>query len=198
MIKEYTGLECFPLKTGSTYVRPVQTFPERIKLNDPAISAMTDLAKVSLASVRARTTMESANDKMIRLGIRMLLVLDDNEQLVGLLTATDILGDKPLRFLKHMGGTHADIMVRDIMTTQRELRALRYADVQQAKIGQIVETMKKANRQHSLVVAENTDGSQIVRGLFSITQIARLLGAQVQNFELARTLEEIEAVILRG
>jgi hypothetical protein len=31
--------------------------------------------------------------------------------------------------------------------------------------------------------------------LFSITQIARQLGAQVQSFELARTFAEIEAAI---
>jgi len=47
-------------------------------------------------------------------------------------------------------------------------------------------------------VSEAMDGHQSVCGLFSITQIARQLGAQVQSFELARTFSEIEAVIARG
>ena len=198
MIKEYAPLQSFPLKTGSTFSRPVQTLPEHVKLSDPATDVMTDLNKVSLVSVRAKTSMDRANAKMIRYGVRMLLVLDDNEQLTGLLTATDVLGEKPMRFLQNMGGTHAEIMVRDIMSTQRELEVMRIEDVQHAKVGQIVVSLKKSNRQHALVVAEGADGRQTVCGLFSITQIARQLGVQAQSFELARTIAEIEAVILHG
>ena len=195
MIKEYSALQVIPLKIGSSYVRPVQILPERVRLSDPATSVMTDLSKVSLVSVGARTSMDSANAKMIRYGVRMLLVLDDNEQLAGLLTATDVLGEKPMRFLQNMGGTHDDIMVRDIMTTQRELEVMKIDDVQHAKVGQVVATLKKSNRQHALVAVGGVDGKQTVCGMFSITQIARQLGAQIQSFELARTFAEIEAVI---
>ena len=195
MIKEYSELQSLPLKTGATFVRPVQSFPERVKLSDSALTVMTDLTRVSVISVRAKTSMDKANAKMIRYGVRMLLVLDDNDQVAGLLTASDVLGEKPMRFLQNMGGTHADIMVRDIMTTQRELSALNIEHVKAARVGEIVATLKKSHRQHALVVAEGQDGRQSVCGLFSVTQIARLLGAQVQSFELASTFAEIEAVI---
>ncbi|TAN84860.1 MAG: CBS domain-containing protein [Gallionella sp.] len=198
MIKEYTPLPSAPLKAGSSYARPAQALPERVRLGDPATDVMTDLSKVSLVSVRAKTPMDRANAKMIRYGVRMLLVLDENEQLAGLLTANDVLGEKPMHFLQNMGGTHADIMVRDIMSTQRELEVLKIEDVQHAKVGQIVAYMKKSGRQHALVVSEGADGKQTVCGLFSITQIARQLGVQVHSFELARTIAEIEAVIARA
>jgi len=196
--KEYTPLQSFPLKAGSSFAHPLQVLPERVKLSDPATDVMTDLSKVSLIGVRAQTSMDRANAKMIRYGVRMLLVLDDNEQLAGLLTATDVLGERPMRFLQNMGGTHADITVRDIMTPQGELEVLKIDDVQHAKVGQVVASLKKSNRQHALVVAEGADGRQTVCGLFSITQIARQLGAQIQSFELAHTFAEIEAVIARG
>ena len=198
MIKEYAPLQSFPLKAGSSFARPVQVLPEHVKLSDPATNVMTDLNKVSLVSVRSITSMDKANAKMIRNGVRMLLVLDDNEKLAGLLTASDVLGEKPMHFLQNMGGTHEDIMVRDIMSTLRELEVMKIEDVQNAKVGHIVVTLKKSNRQHAVVVAEGADGKQTVCGLFSITQIARQLGAQVQSFELARTFAEIEAVIARG
>lgn len=198
MIKEYSALKTTLLKTGSSFVRPVQKLPEHVKLSDPAISVMTDLSKVSVVNVRAKTSMDKANAKMIRYGVRLLLVLDDNDQVAGLLTATDVLGEKPMRFLQNMGGTHADIMVRDIMTTQRELEVLKIEDVRNAQVGHIVASLKKSHRQHALVVAEGEDGKQAVCGLFSITQIARQLGAQVQSFELAHTFAEIEAVIAHG
>jgi CBS-domain-containing membrane protein len=195
MIKEYSELHSVPLKSGVTFVRPVQTLPSHVKLSDPAASVMTDLTKVSVVNVRAKTTMDKANAKMIRYGVRMLLVLDDNEQVVGLLTASDILGEKPMRFLQSVGGTHAEILVSDIMSSQRELEVMKREDVQSAAVGNIVVSLKKANRQHGLVVNEAADGRQSLCGLFSITQIARQLGAQVQSFELARTFAEIEAAI---
>jgi CBS-domain-containing membrane protein len=198
LIKEYGVLQSFPLKTGSSFVRPIQILPERVQLRDPATSVMTDLTKVSVVSVRAKTSMDKANAKMIRYGVRLLLVLDDSDQVVGLLTATDVLGEKPMRYLQNMGGTHADIMVRDIMTTQRELEVLKIEDVRNAQVGEIIATLKKSHRQHALVIAEGADGKQAVCGLFSLTQIARQLGAQVQSFELAHTFTEIEAVIARG
>jgi CBS domain-containing protein len=198
LIKEYSALQSSLLKSGSSFVRPVQKLPEHVELSDPAISVMTDLSKVSVVSVRAKTSMDKANAKMIRYGVRLLLVLDDNDQVAGLLTATDVLGEKPMRFLQNMGGTHADIMVRDIMTTQRELEVLKIDDVRNAQVGHIVASLKKSHRQHALVVSEGADGKQAVCGLFSITQIARQLGAQVQSFELAHTFAEIEAVISRG
>lgn len=198
MTKEYTPLQSFPLKAGSSFAHPLQVLPERVKLSDPATDVMTDLSKVSLVGVRAQTSMDRANAKMIRYGVRMLLVLDDNEQMAGLLTATDVLGERPMRFLQNMGGTHADITVRDIMTPQGELEVLKIDDVQHAKVGHVVASLKKSNRQHALVVAEGADGGQTVCGLFSITQIARQLGAQIQSFELAHTFAEIEAVIARG
>jgi CBS-domain-containing membrane protein len=198
MIKEYKPLQSFPLKTGSSFARPIQILPELVKLSDPATSVMTDLSKVSVVNVRAKTSMDRANAKMIRYGVRLLLVLDDNDQVAGLLTASDVLGEKPMRYLQNMGGTHADIIVRDIMTTQRELEALKIEEVRNAQVGQIVASLKKSHRQHALVVAESADGKQSVCGLFSITQIARQLGAQPQGFELAHTFAEIEAVIARS
>jgi len=198
MISQFKALISVPLKAGSMCLRPIQTLPEHVKLTNPATDVMTDLTKISVVSVRAKTSMDKANAKMIKYGIRMLLVLDDNEQLAGLITASDVLGEKPIRYLQHMGGTYADIMVRDIMTPQRELDVMNIQDVKKAKVGNIVATLKKANRQHTMVVSEAADGSQTVCGLFSITQIARQLGAQVPHFELARTFAEIETVISRG
>lgn len=176
MAKEYAPLQAHPFKPGATFVRPTQQLPERVTLNDAALDVMTDLRHVSVLNVRAKTSMDKANAKMIRYGVRMLLVLDDADTVVGLITATDILGEKPMRFLQDMGGTHADILVRDIMTLQRELEVLKLQDVEKAKVGHIVATLKKAGRQHAIVVDESSDGTQAVCGLFSSTQIARQLG----------------------
>jgi len=100
--------------------------------------------------------------------------------------------------LQTMGGTHADILVSDIMTPQSDMEVLGIDEVKDAKVGDIVASLKQAHRQHSLVVSKSAEGEQSVCGLFSITQIARQLGAQAQSFELAHTITEIEAVIAKG
>ncbi len=194
-VREYAALRAYPLKAGSGFVRPTQVLPERVRLDDPAVNVMTDLKSVSVVNVRARTTVDKANTKMIRYGVRLLLVIDDNDKVVGLLTATDVLGEKPVRFLQDMGGTHADILVRDIMTPQHELEVLKFDDVLDARVGGIIATLKKAGRQHAMVVEEMADETHSVRGLFSATQIARQLGVQAQAMEISRTFAEIDALL---
>ena len=195
MRNNFAVLNSHPLKSGSVFSRPTQVLPQNVKLGDPAIDVMTDLRSVSVVNVRAKTSLDNANAKMIRYGVRTLLVLDDADKVVGFLTATDVLGEKPVRFLQQVGGTHADIMVSDVMTVQGELEVLNLEDVLKAKVGNVLVTLKEAGRQHAMVVEENTDGSQTVRGLFSATQIGRQLGVQIKTAEAAKIFTEIEAAV---
>lgn len=196
MNREYTALTPHLLKVGASFVRPTQILPERVTLEDSALNVMTDLKMVSVITVRAKTPMEKAHDKMKRYGVRTLIVLDEADKVLGILTASDIMGEKPMRFLQQMGGTHVDIIVRDIMTPQRELEVLNWQDVESAKIGHILATLKAAGRQHAMVVEENVNGMQAIRGIFSATQIARQLGVQIEITEIARTFAEIEAALV--
>jgi CBS-domain-containing membrane protein len=193
MSREFEILKSYSLKAESSFARPVQVLPEQVKLDDPAILALTDFNKVSLVVARPTLLLEVANSKMIRYGVRALIVLNSNDQVAGLLTASDILGEKQMRYLQNMGGTHADIMVRDIMTPQHELEYMKIEDVQNASVGQIVATLKKAGRQHGLVVSDGADGKQSVCGIFSLTQIAKLLGIPLDH-----VLAEIESVVVRS
>ena len=195
MKKNFEPLISHPFKAGSGFARPTQVLSQNVKLGDPAVNVMTDLRSVSVVNVRTMTRLDKANAKMIRYGVRTLLVLDDSEKVTGVLTATDVLGDKPVRFLQEMGGTHADILVRDVMTVQRDLEVLKLDDVLDAKVGDILATLKVAGRQHAMVVEENEDGSHNVRGLFSATQIARQMGVQINTAEVVKVFAEIEAAV---
>lgn len=195
MNKSFVPLASHPFKAGAGFSRPTQVLPQNVKLTDSALSVMTDLRSISVVNVRAMTSMEKANAKMIRYGVRTLLVLDDADKVIGLLTASDVLGEKPVRFLQQVGGTHADILVRDVMTVPRDLEVLKLEDVTKAKVGDILATLKAHGRQHAMAVEENADGSQTVRGLFSATQIARQLGLQIKTAEVAKVFAEIEASV---
>jgi hypothetical protein len=69
--------------------------------------------------------------------------------------------------------------------------------VRTARVGHIVATLRHAGRHHALVVDVDGSGRQRVRGTFSITQVARQLGARIHTTEIARTFSEIEALLAR-
>lgn len=195
MPRDYTPLPVSTLQPGVTFHRPVQHLPERVTLDSPAVEVMTDFRQVTAVTVEPGATLDTANDKMIRNRVRLLLVVDDQDCVLGLITATDLLGEKPMQFIQNRGGTRrSDILVRDIMTPQERLEVLRMEDVLSAKVGHVVATLKKAGRQHAMVV-DIEDGKQRVRGLFSSSQIARQLGAPIQTTEVARTFAEIGVML---
>ena len=98
--------------------------PKSVTLASPALEVMTDLRHVHAGVTEPHMTMEAANVYMMHRGIRSLLVLDQDKLLCGILTATDILGEKPLRFIQQRQVKHNEILVSDIMTPLDRLEAI--------------------------------------------------------------------------
>lgn len=195
MLRDYAVLNSSLLQPGSGFYQPSQSLPQRVGFDDTAGSVMTDLKLVSAVLIRPGDGIDEANVRMIQRSVRLLLVVDENRKVVGIITATDILGEKPLQVIAERGCRREDIQVRDIMTPQHRLEVLQMADVSGAKVGHVVATLKKSGRQHAVVVEFDHHGKQVVRGLFSATQIARQLGIAIQTSEVARTFSEIEALL---
>jgi len=158
---------------------------------------MTDLTRVTAVIILPGDSVDEAHRQMIQRGVRLLLVVDQDRKVVGLLSASDILGEKPVLAASGGGLRRQEVMVRDVMTPQENLEVLDMAEVRAAKVGHIVATLKKAGRQHAVVVERDARGRQLVRGLFSATQIARQLGVTIQTSEVARTFSEIESMLAR-
>jgi CBS domain-containing protein len=191
-MREYSPLTLVPLEPGARVAEPMT--PGRVTLDDPAFSVMTDLREVSAATTTPGETMGQAHAQMIRRGVRLLFVLDPDGAVVGVITATDLLGEKPMRFMQSRGVSHAEIQVEDLMTPASMLEALPLIEVAQMRVGHVVATLKKMRRQH-LMVAE--EGGRRIRGLFSASQVARQLGVELQTFEVAQSFADIEAALVR-
>lgn len=191
----YSALPYSNLSSGSTYRRPPQKLPERVRADNPATDVLTDFNKVAALTIGPCATIDQANQRMISSGVRLLLVTDQYNAIMGIITSTDISGEKPLKYLQEVGGKREDIFVRDIMTAQDKLEVLYMVDVENAKVGDIVETMKRVGRQHALVVDLDDNKQQLVRGLFSTKQISKQLGITIETTEVARTFAELEAAL---
>lgn len=190
----YKPLPFHSLPTGATYHQPSTYRP--VQEDSPAISVMTDLLQVTAATTGPEISLAKATQTMIARGVRLLLVANKDQAILGLITARDLMGERPVQFIQQHGGKHEDLTVEDCMTPIATIDVLRFNDVLHAEVGHIVATLKDAGRQHALVV--NTDartGEESVRGIFSITQIARQLGMPLQTFEVTKTFAEVEALL---
>jgi CBS domain-containing protein len=197
MLREYPVLTAVPLLQGVGYAQPTQAIPDIVTLEDSALQALTDFQRVTAIIILPGDSVDEAHRRMIQRGVRLLLVVDQDRKVLGVITASDILGEKPLQVIMQRGIRREDVMVRDIMTPQDRLDVLKMADVQRAKVGHVVTTLQRTGRQHAVAVDIDPAGRQTVRGVFSATQIARQLGVTVSTGETARTFAEIEALLAR-
>lgn len=165
---------------------------------DPALRVMTDFDLITPFSISPTATLNDTNRKMIACQVRLLFVCDRSSTLLGLVTSTDILGEKPILYLNEHGGSRGEILAKDIMTPHADLEALDMRDVEDATVGDIVETMKIFGRQHILVVEPTADGGEVIRGLFSTSQIGRQLGRSIEALGRANTFAELEQAIAAG
>jgi signal-transduction protein with cAMP-binding, CBS, and nucleotidyltransferase domain len=194
MMRTYPPLKRHSLRSGSLLLSPDQR-GEHVQLNFPALAVLTDFRRIPAATIDTEAPMEAANRFMIRRGVRLLLVTDGESRVLGLITANDILGEKPIKLISELRLRRQDLLVRDVMTPQERLDVLTFDDVQQTEVGHIVSTLHQAQRQHALVCEKGGNGADGVRGVFSLSQIARQLGISIQTSEIAITFAEIEAAL---
>lgn len=179
-------------------VQPPLSATKPVRLDSPAIDAMTDLRQVAAATIRADATIEQANRTMIARGVRLLLVVDVTGTVMGLISARDIVGEKPVNLLHETRGKHRELTVAELMVRPGAIDVLDIEVVRHAEVGHIIATLKDVGRQHALVVDRDPlTHEEFVRGIFSATQIGRQLGMPIATFEFAHTFAEIEAELAR-
>ena len=194
MERDYQPLPIRELGAHAGFRRPLAPPAPRVSAEAPAVQVMTDLSRVAPATIRPQAPLAGANQFMITRGVRLLLVADDQENVLGVISASDLLSERPMRVAIERGLRRDELTVADVMTPAEQVEVIDYADVAPARVGHVLETLRRAGRQHALVVEH--DGRTMVRGIFSISQIARQLGVVVEpGTEVARTFSEIESAI---
>jgi CBS-domain-containing membrane protein len=195
MLREYSPLPASALLTEVGYAQPSQSIPDRVTLESAGSDVMTDLTRTTAVIILAGDTVDEAHRRMIQRGVRLLLVVDQDRRVLGVITANDVLGEKPVQTAVQRGIGREEVLVRDIMTPRELLQVLDIEQVRTSKVGHIVASLKQVGRQHALVVDRNEQGRQRVRGIFSATQIARQLGVTIHTSVVAQTFSEIEAML---
>ena len=164
----------------------------RVTASSPAIAVMTDLRQVTAATIGAEATLSDATHTMMARNVRLLLVVAADQSVVGLITARDTHGERPIQWLHDRGGKRTDLRVSDLMIRTDDIDVLDMKEVLHAEVGHIVASLEAWGRQHALVAEPDAvTGFTRIRGIFSATQIGRQLGVAVQPFDVAVTFADI-------
>ena len=81
------------------------------------------------------------------------------------------------------------------MTGIENIDVMEWSVIEKARVGDIAMTMKKLNRQHALVLDNPGNENYRIRGIFSTSQLSKLLGIHIDTTEVAQTFAELERVL---
>ncbi len=193
----YSRLSVQHLDLSAGLLRPACVLPDRVTLDNPALDVMTDFSRLTAFIATPGDTVKQAEERMLRRKIRLLFVMDEQDRVAGIITSTDIYGEKPMQVVQSRGIRRDEVLVADIMTPVAQLEAVSLDDVKSAKAGHVLATLKASGRQHALVM-ETVEGRPMVRGLLSLSQLSKQLGVDVVTSEVAQSFAAIQAELARG
>lgn len=191
MTKPHVSRATIPLQPACEFDHPPDP-PELLHRDSPAIEAMTDFRDVWPVTVAPGMNIDDALEHMKRSGVRMLLVIDGERRIIGVVTAEEIMGELPIKLVEGERSGRDAVTVAMVMTPQNAVRVLDMVSVKDAQVQHIEETLRELESRHVLVVETSDDGVQQVRGLFSLSRIQKLLGSDpVNDVHAAHSLAEI-------
>lgn len=173
-MKTYEPLETRQLQDNNAICYPKE-LPEIVHLNDPASFVMLDFKNHKPLTIHAGEFIDDAGNEMKYSNVHLLIVVDDDQRVVGLIEANDLIGEKPLQIAQSRGMERKEIRVRLLMTPQEKISVLDVDELKNAKVAHIIETMRTLKTRYLLVICHQTDASQEVMGLFAASQISKQL-----------------------
>ena len=191
-----TKLAARPLLNTPARLAHPEHNPERVDLDAPAMAVMTDLLLRPAITIKGDDSLPYAEKLMSSAGVRLLLIVDRQQELEGLMTYRDLRGERAMAAAAKDKTSHDQLTVAQVMTRASNIETVSLDAVGHARVRDIVELLREHGRQHMLVTEEgNRNGAVTVRGIFSITQIGRLLGLSISASERVQSFAEIEQLI---
>ena len=189
-------LTTFRLERDVSIAQALPPNSDAVTWDSPALEVMTDLTEVRAATTHPATTLRQAEQMMIYQGVRMLFVVTAMPSIEGLITTTDLDGDKRMRIVHERNLHYDELCVADVMTELASLDAVDYERMRSASVGHAIATLQRLGRNHLLVVEAATARTpRRVRGVVSRSQIERQLGTRIDVTPIASSFSEIERAL---
>ncbi len=186
MDKNYEPLSNIDIPEGIS-CQQVAKLPEIIHIDDPAIDAMIDFKQVRALTVQDNVPIRFARLEIQASGAHILIVINETEEVVGVISSEDILGEKPIKISEEKFIKRENITVQMLMLPRQKILAVDFEQVKTVKVANIIQTMKDFHQHHMLVLARNDSEKATIRGLFSLSSISRQLHKNLLDTDLMAT-----------
>lgn len=163
-------LNLYPV--AETYELVQSEASPRFSLDSPAKQFLTDFYKVQPVVIQSSTSAKDTLDTMIKTHVRMMLVVDEHKQFLGVITAADVDNQNILAKATQHHEKPDEVKVTDLMKRKKDLLAFNADELVEASIRDVISVLQDNHQQHCLVI-EPAIGQ--VRGLFSASDISRKL-----------------------
>jgi CBS-domain-containing membrane protein len=139
---------------------------------------MTDFAASPAFTICADCAVDDALDEMFRRGVRALLVLDEEDAVVGLITSYDIQGERAQQYLEDQPNRRREeLRVREILTPCGAWTSIDWHEAQSARVGDVLAIFRSTNSPYLIVLEASTETAPgLLRGIISRTHLERQLG----------------------
>ena len=129
---------------------------------------------------------------MMKMGhVRSKIVIDQSENLMRVISSSDLASYKVLHIAQLRNVSRADLTVENLMIKKEDMRAINFSKISNYTIGDVLATLRNMGQQHVLLI----DKENTLRGLISASDIARALHIPININEKAHTFKEIFDVV---
>lgn len=169
------------LSAGARY-RLVSPEDEDTLTNDAAASELLkDFTRQAPVIVRSSREIQEVKKTLDVSGETFCVVINRNDEVVGILTLKDLIGSWPMSLANQRGSSIADIVARDIMRSVWRLPTIELGKLQDLKIDELITIFKGLHSDYLLVMDTVAVGAeeQVICGLLSADELSRRLGIRV-------------------
>ncbi|MBU1293539.1 MAG: CBS domain-containing protein [Gammaproteobacteria bacterium] len=142
-----------------------------LTIDSSALLFFTDFKNNKPLVVESTIPVLTAKELMQKEHVRLKFVIDEKKHFIGVVSSDDIIERKIVQKVSE-GLERAEIVVADLMTAKKNLKALDWQDISKATISDVITALKNNGERHCLVLdRENHE----IRGIFSASDISRRL-----------------------
>ncbi|MCT8469860.1 CBS domain-containing protein [Chromohalobacter canadensis] len=181
---------------GVTGIAQPRATQHKLTLDSPAARLLTDFSTQRAQTILTSNTISQALNTMKQAGVRLLMVMGSDGRFTGVINARELVGGRKITIaMQNHDVPREEVTVDMIQTPRAQLHSLSLAQLETARVGDLVETLKASGDQHLLITAPGEEGP-IIRGLVSASDISRSLGIDLDHPPEARSFAAICQVIL--
>lgn len=184
-----------PLALSSMSSAPTLPAVQKVALpEDSALSLLTDLHHSACVVASHLDGLDQTLHLMMRAGVRMVFVSGADGALVGMVTADDILGERPVLRASSRQVPHHELTVADVMVPVTHWDTVELAQVRTARLGDVAATMHEHGLRY-LLVTQHKQGQTMLRGMFSARRLEMAMNTTIEPDRHSRSFAELEQVL---